>query len=54
VVFVDERLLALSTEVCLKYDGTLSLADAASVAVMCERGIKEIVSLDADFISRIR
>lgn len=58
VVFVNERLLMDSMDVYLKYDGTLSVADAASVAVMRERGIKEIVSFDADFdkvaeISRI-
>ncbi len=58
VVFVGERLLMDSMEVYLKCDGTLSVADAASVAIMCERGIKEIVSFDADFdkvkeISRI-
>jgi len=59
VVFVDKRLLTDCMEVYLKYDGTLSLADAASIAIMRERGIKEIVSFDADFdrvkgISRIR
>lgn len=58
VVFVDERLLTDSMEVYLKYDGTLSVADAASVTIMRERGVKEIVSFDADFdkvteISRI-
>ena len=58
VVFVDERLLENAMEVYLRYDGTLSVADAASVAIMLERGIKQIVSFDADFdkvkeISRI-
>lgn len=58
VVFVDKRLLTDSMEVYLRYDGTLSVADAASVTIMRERGVKEIVSFDADFdkvteISRI-
>ena len=58
VVFVDARLLTESMEVYLKYDGNLSVADAASVALMRERGVKKIVSFDADFdkvteISRI-
>ena len=58
VVYVDEGLLGESMDVYLKYDGTLSVADAVSVEIMRRRGIKKIVSFDRDFdkvegISRI-
>ncbi len=58
VVYVDEKLLKQSMETYLKYDGTLSVADAVSVEVMRRRGVRKIVSFDADFdkvtgISRI-
>ena len=33
----------------LQYDGTLSVADCASVALMSRDGIGEIVSFDSDF-----
>jgi len=49
VVYVDEELLKQSMETYLKYDGTLSVADAVSVEVMRRRGIRKIVSFDADF-----
>lgn len=58
IVYVDEDLLKQSMEVYLKYDGRLSVADAVSVEIMRRRGIKKIISFDADFdkvpgISRI-
>jgi len=58
VVFVDRELLESAISTYLKYDGTLSVADAVSVEIMHRRGIKKIVSFDADFdkvagISRI-
>ena len=33
----------------LQYDGTLSVADCASVAVLSREGNGEIVSFDSDF-----
>ncbi|MCK4454942.1 MAG: type II toxin-antitoxin system VapC family toxin [Thermoplasmata archaeon] len=33
----------------LQYDGTLSVADCASVALMSRKGIGGIVSFDSDF-----
>ena len=36
-------------EIVLKYDGTLSLADAASVTIMDNMKIGEIISFDSDF-----
>jgi len=59
IVFSDRELLESAIQVYLKYDGTLSVADAVSVEAMRRRGIKKIVSFDADFdkvtgISRIR
>ena len=49
VVFVDEGLLDGAMTLHLQYDGTLSVADCASVAVMSRKGIGEIVSFDSDF-----
>ena len=49
IVHIDKDLLAESMEVFLKYDGTLSLADASSIVVMDMLIIKEIVSFDSDF-----
>ena len=49
IVHIDKDRLAESMEVFLKYDGTLSLADASSIVVMDMLEIKEIVSFDSDF-----
>jgi len=49
IVFTDRELLENAIQVYLKYDGTLSVADAVSVEVMRKHGIKKIVSFDADF-----
>lgn len=49
IVHIDKDRLAESMEVFLKYDGTLSLADASSIVVMDMLRIKEIVSFDSDF-----
>lgn len=58
VVFIDRELLEGAIPTYLRYDGTLSVADAVSVEIMRRRGIKKIVSFDRDFdkvegISRI-
>ncbi len=42
----------------LKYDGSISLADASSIEIMKKYGIEKIISFDSDFdkvddISRI-
>ena len=49
VVFVDAELLDEAMALHLQYDGTLSVADCASVAVMSREGIGDIVSFDSDF-----
>jgi hypothetical protein len=49
VVFTTKDILNDAMEVFLKYDGTLSVADAVSVAVMRSRNIKTILSFDSDF-----
>ncbi len=33
----------------LKYDGSISLADASSIEIMKKYGIKKIISFDSDF-----
>jgi len=49
IIYIDRDLLSESMEIVLKYDGTLSLADAASVTIMDNMKIGEIVSFDSDF-----
>ena len=49
VVFVDQGLLDEAMALHLQYDGTLSVADCASAALMSRDGIGEIVSFDSDF-----
>ena len=49
VVFVTKDMLEDAMDIYLKYDGTLSVADAVTVLVMKKRGIKEILSFDSDF-----
>lgn len=49
IVFVDAELLDETMALHLLYDGTISVADCASVALMSREGIGEIVSFDSDF-----
>ena len=49
IIYINKDLLIESTEIFLKYDGTLSLADATSIAVMNNMKINEIISFDSDF-----
>jgi len=49
VVFVTRDMLEDAMDIYLKYDGTLSVADAVTVLVMKKRGIKEILSFNSDF-----
>ena len=49
VQYVDEDLLGEAMSLHLHYDGTLSVADCVSVALMSRKGIKELVSFDSDF-----
>ncbi len=49
VEFVGEGLLRESMALHLRYDGGLSVADCATVALMARRGIREVASFDPDF-----
>lgn len=49
VEFMDSEMLANAMETFVMYDGSISLADAASVEIMKKYGIKKIVSFDNDF-----
>jgi predicted nucleic acid-binding protein len=49
IIYIDRDLLSESMKIVLKYDGTLSLADAASVTIMDTMKISEIISFDSDF-----
>ena len=49
VQFVDEDVLAEAMALHLQFDGTLSVSDCVSVALMSREGIGELVSFDSDF-----
>ncbi len=49
IEFIDNEMLAKGMETFLKYDGSISLADAVSVEIMKENMIKKIISFDGDF-----
>ena len=49
IVFADEQILKRGMAVFLRYDGTLSVSDAVSVAVMDTKNINRIFSFDSDF-----
>ena len=49
ITFTSKDMLEESMKVFLKFDGTLSVADAVTVAVMQEIGVKRLLSFDSDF-----
>jgi len=49
ILFTDEPVLKRGMEIFLRYDGTLSVSDTVSVAVMEKKKISRIVSFDSDF-----
>ncbi len=49
LVFIDEKILKGSMSVFLRYDGTLSVSDSASVFIMMGKNIDRILSFDSDF-----
>lgn len=49
IEFMDSVILSRGMEILLKYDGSISLADAVSVEIMNKHRIKKIISFDSDF-----
>lgn len=49
IAFADPVLLEEAMALHLRYDGSVSVADCVSVALMERRGIRTIVSFDRDF-----
>jgi predicted nucleic acid-binding protein len=49
IYYVNEEILAKAIYTFLKYDGSISLADATSIEVMKIKRIKKILSFDSDF-----
>ena len=49
ITYINPDLLVESESLFLKYDGTLSLADAVSATIMREKRIWDIISFDSDF-----
>ncbi|MCK4795970.1 MAG: type II toxin-antitoxin system VapC family toxin [Spirochaetes bacterium] len=49
IEYMDNKILAKSMKIFLKYDGSISLADATSVELMKKHRIKKIISFDKDF-----
>ncbi len=49
IEFINEEMLKKSMEIFLKYNGSISLADASSIEIMKKHKIKKIISFDRDF-----
>ncbi|CAG0994721.1 23S rRNA-specific endonuclease VapC20 [Methanosarcinales archaeon] len=49
VEFINEEMMGKAVDTFLKYDGSISLADASSIEIMKKHGIKKIISFDSDF-----
>jgi predicted nucleic acid-binding protein len=48
-LFINEEMMEKSMDTFLKYDGSISLADASSIEIMKKHGVKKIISFDSDF-----
>ena len=49
IEFINEEMMGKAVDTFLKYDGSISLADASSIEIMKKHGIKKIISFDSDF-----
>jgi predicted nucleic acid-binding protein len=49
IIFVDRVLLGSAVAQHTRFDGTLSLADCATVAAMAQKTDRSLVSFDSDF-----
>jgi len=49
IEFINEEMMEKAVDTFLKYDGSISLADASSIEIMKKHGIKKIISFDSDF-----
>lgn len=49
IEFINEEMMGKAVDTFLKYDGSISLADASSIEIMNKHGIKKIISFDSDF-----
>jgi predicted nucleic acid-binding protein len=49
IEFLNEEMMEKAMDTFLKYDGSISLADASSIEIMNKYNIKKIISFDSDF-----
>ena len=49
IEYINEEMMERSMNTFLKYDGSISLADASSIEIMKKHGVKKIISFDSDF-----
>jgi len=49
IEFINDDIMEKAMGIFLKYDGSISLADASSIEIMKKYGIKKIISFDGDF-----
>jgi len=49
IEFINQEMMEKAVDTFLKYDGSISLADASSIEIMKKHGIKKIISFDSDF-----
>lgn len=49
IEFMNEEMLEKAMDTFLKYNGSISLADASSIEIMKKHGVNKIISFDSDF-----
>jgi predicted nucleic acid-binding protein len=49
IEFINEEIMDKAMDTFLKYDGSISIADASSIEVMRKHRVKKIISFDSDF-----
>ena len=49
IEFINEEMLEKAMDTFLKYDGSISLADASSIEIMRKHKVKKVISFDSDF-----
>ncbi len=49
IEFINKEMMEKSMDTFVKYDGSISLADASSIEIMKKHEVKKIISFDSDF-----
>jgi predicted nucleic acid-binding protein len=49
IEFINDEIISKAMTTFLKFDGSISMADASSIELMKKYGINKIISFDSDF-----